>query len=146
MTGPAAWDDLRVRLAHAVDALAKAKADLETVRISAAAAARALAALHVDEEELDERRRDAVDVLGILELYRQGDTAAGLDRLSRSAREELARISAPLLGPDVGYAFVLARAFVDTIAVSLLETERSYDEEDDESALTAAQALEKARS
>lgn len=138
MTGPAAWEDLRVRLAHAVDALARAKADVESVRISAAAANRALAALHVDEEGLDERRRDAVDVLAALELYRSGDTAAGLDRLAREAREQLARLSAPLLETGVAYSFVLARAFVDTIAVSLLETERSYLE-DPESAYAGAE-------
>ncbi len=132
MTGPAAWDALRERLATAAGAITDAKQDLEAARASLTLASEALAALHVDEEELDARRaRDAVDVPIALELYRHSDRVVGLDRLRQDAAEGLSRLELELVSIETISAFTLARAFVDTLAADLADLVASYETVDD---------------
>ena len=132
MTGPAAWDALRERLATAAGAITDAKQDLEAARASLTLASEALAALHVDEEELDARRaRDAVDVPIDLELYRHSDRVVGLDRLRQDAAEGLSRLELELVSIETISAFTLARAFVDTLAADLADLVASYETVDD---------------
>jgi hypothetical protein len=133
MTGPAAWDALRERLANASDAIETARADVDRARASLAAATDAIHQLYAGEEELDPRlAARTTDLADALQLYRHSDRIAGLDRLRQQTLDLIGQISSPLYSTDAVSTFVFARAFVDTIAVELAELVRSYEDPGDD--------------
>lgn len=123
-----AFETLRDHATDLLSAVEILRTTLETARLRAADVRTALAKLHVDDEPLDPRR-EGVDVLEALELYRHGDLAAGIRGVALSAEEALARATSSLSSPSsIARDLAMVRAYGDTIVVRLLEAEAELEE------------------